>query len=82
MKHDDHSFRRSSSPVNSETSDTSLQKQVGQTDVQLPHDRHRSATPSQRGCSRLRSKSSGNPSVSSRRWIFSLEAASTSRRAS
>ncbi len=35
-------------------SSTEVQKQVGQTIVQLPHDRQRSATSSQRGCSRLR----------------------------
>ena len=33
------------------SSSTEVQKQVGQTIVQLPHDRQRAATSSQRGCS-------------------------------
>ena len=46
-------------------SSTVLQKQVGHTIVQLAHARHRDATSSQRGCSRLRSEQFGTPSVSS-----------------
>ena len=41
-------------PSRSVTSSTVVQKQVGQTIVQLPQVRQRSATSSQRGCSRLR----------------------------
>ena len=46
--------RSVSSPARSVVSSTEVQKQVGQTIVQLPHERQRSATSSQRGCSRLR----------------------------
>ena len=42
------------SPVRSVTSSTVVQKQVGQTIVQLPQVRQRAATSSQRGCSALR----------------------------
>ena len=52
---------RSTSPVRSVVSRTSLQKHVGQTRVQFPHARHRSATSSHRGCSRLRREKGGQP---------------------
>ena len=55
MKHESQRrVREASSPARSVTSSTVEQKQVGQTMVQLPQVRQRSATWSQRGCSRLR----------------------------
>ena len=51
-------LRSATSPVRSFSSSTEVQKQVGQTIVQLPQVRQRSATSSQRGCSRLASSSS------------------------
>ena len=52
MKHESHSRVCSvSSPARSVVSSTVLQKHVGQTSVQLPQLRQRSATSSQRGCS-------------------------------
>ena len=54
MKHESHSRVRSvSPPVRSVVSSTVVQKHVGQTIVQLPQLRQRSATSSQRGCSAL-----------------------------
>ena len=45
--------RSAALPARSFSSSTAVQKQVGQTIVQLPQVRQRSATSSQRGCSRL-----------------------------
>ena len=51
-------LRSAASPARSFSSSTAVQKQVGHTIVQLPQVRQRSATSSQRGCSRLASSSS------------------------
>ena len=76
MKHESHRRQRSAPvPVRSVTSSTVEQKQVGQTIVQLPQDRQREATSSQRGCSKLSWSSSLIPSVRSstkaryRQWM-------------
>ena len=62
MKQESHTWRRSASvPVRSVTSSTVVQKQVGQTIVQFPQVRQRSATSSQRGWSRLAASSSWKP---------------------
>src|SRR3954470_16221210 len=52
------------SPVRSVVSSTVEQKQVGQTIVQLPQLRQRSATASQRGCSALACTSARSRAVS------------------
>jgi hypothetical protein len=49
-------------PERSLVSWTSLQKQVGQTIVQLPHERHRSATSAHHGFSTLRASRLATPS--------------------
>ena len=56
--------RSASSPVRSVSSSTAEQKHVGQTIVQLPQVRQRSATSSQRGCSRLLASRSRRSSAS------------------
>ena len=59
MKQESQRRVRSAAPVaRSLWSDTLVQKQVGQTWVQLPQDRQREATSSQRLCCRLFSSSS------------------------
>ncbi len=81
VKHESHSRCRSASPpARSVTSSTVVQKHVGHTSVQLPQVRQRSATSSQRGCSRLRCSSSASPAVSSERPICDA-ARSTARAA-
>ena len=67
MKQESHSrVRSASSPARSVVSSTVVQKHVGQTIVQLPQVRQRSATSSQRGCSGLRvAAGRGCPSMSS-----------------
>src|SRR5208283_1085345 len=61
--------RSTFSTARSGTSSWLLQKHVGQTIVQLVHERHRRATISHRGCSRFLSSRSWIPSVSSARPI-------------
>ena len=56
--------RRTDASTRSVTSSTVLQKQVGQTIVQLPQARHRPATLFHCSCSRFLSKSSRSPEVS------------------
>ena len=69
------------SPLNDVTSSIALQKQVGQTSVQFVHDRHREATSSQRGWSRLaRSTSRARPG--SRRRVIESTLAVTRLRSS
>ena len=71
MKQESHSRVCSvSPPARSVVSSTVLQKHVGQTSVQLPQLRQRSATSSQRGCSALacsRSRMSVTSSVAAHR---------------
>ena len=71
--------REVSPPVRSLESSTEVQKQVGQTMVQLPQVRQRSATSSQRGCSRLRSRSSRRSSARICRPIEAAVRATTDR---
>ena len=62
--------RSATVPDKSVTSSTLVQKQVGQTMVQLPHVRHRSATTSQCGLSRFSRRSSATPGTISRDDCF------------
>ena len=69
--------REVSAPARSLESSTEVQKQVGQTMVQLPQVRQRSATSSQRGCSRLRRRSSCRSSACISRPMLAAVRATT-----
>ena len=75
------SQRSACSPATSVTSSTVVQKQVGQTIVQLPQDRQRAATSSQRAASWLPASRSRRSPSGSARLIF-VAAAATAAAAS